>query len=420
MPSFPDPATARRRRAFVGALAILVLLLGAVLAFAPHGSSTAPTAAVAGTPPRTGTTQAPSEPATSPIPTAYLAWMSGGFPSDFRARVRTLPGIDRSVVVAGDTRWMTASHDASGAVVDRPTPPFAIPIDAFAVNPQEYAPFLPASVRTSVVTALQQGKAVLGEASASLRQIGPGGTMTFGDRTVTVGAVAPDDAVGWSEMLVSRDVGAQLGIVDERYLLVQLQGSPRDAAFGRSVETLLPADTLLRVAHTGETPFLRVASGVDPPVVMKERFGEFAAHPDPADPAYLTMDPAWVAAHIQTRTVPLLGRMTCNRALFPALIASLRAVEQAGLSSEIRTNSGCYAARTVARSPTAPPSQHAYGAAVDINAPENAYGATPTMDPRIVRIFETHDFLWGGNFLIPDGMHFEAYAVPAGAKASNP
>ena len=61
----------------------------------------------------------------------------------------------------------------------------------------------------------------------------------------------------------------------------------------------------------------------------------------------------------------------------------------------------------MARSPTAPPSNHAYGAAVDINAPENPYGAAPTMDPRIVRIFEAHGFLWGGDFLIPDGMHFE-------------
>src|SRR4249919_2164313 len=97
------------------------------------------------------------------------------------------------------------------------------------------------------------------------------------------------------------------------------------------------------------------------------------------------------------------------------LTASLNDVEDAGLGSLIHTYSGCYASRTVARSPTAPPSQHAYGAAIDINAPENPYGATPTMDPRIVQIFERHGFLWGGDFLIPDGMHFEyGTPVPAG------
>jgi hypothetical protein len=349
------------------------------------------------------------------MPPAYLAWMSGGFPSTFRARVRTLDGVARSVVVAGDTRWMTVSHDAKGAVVDEPTPPFAIPIDAFSVNPMEYGAFLPDDLRRPIVQALDRGEAVLGRRSADLRRIGAGGSLTFsGGQTVKVGYVAPDDAVGWSEMLVSRDVGDQLGITDDRYLLAQMSGHPSDQAFEHRIEPLLPTGTLLRVAAPHETKFVRVASGVDPPIVMKEVFGEFSATPQANDPAQLTTEPRWVSAHIQTRTVPLLGRVTCNEVLFPELIAALNDVEKAGLSSLIHTYSGCYASRTVARSPTAPPSQHAYGAAIDINAPENPYGATPTMDPRVVRIFERHGFLWGGDFLIPDGMHFE-YGTPVPA-----
>jgi D-alanyl-D-alanine carboxypeptidase len=69
----------------------------------------------------------------------------------------------------------------------------------------------------------------------------------------------------------------------------------------------------------------------------------------------------------------------------------------------------------VARSTTAPPSNHAYGAAIDINAPENPYGSTPTMNRRVVKIFERWGFDWGGNFLIPDGMHFEYRTPPANA-----
>ena len=65
-------------------------------------------------------------------------------------------------------------------------------------------------------------------------------------------------------------------------------------------------------------------------------------------------------------------------------------------------------------SPTNPPSFHAYGAAVDINAPENAFGAKPTMDRRIVAIFEELGFNWGRDFLIPDGMHFEYGGGPLG------
>jgi hypothetical protein len=146
---------------------------------------------------------------------------------------------------------------------------------------------------------------------------------------------------------------------------------------------------------------------VNPPIVLKEAFGEFAARPSLRDPAQLTIQPGWVRTHIATRSVPVLGTVTCNVAFFPALQHALRAVERAGLASMLRTYNGCWNARTVARNPTAPPSFHAYGAAIDINAATNAYGATPTMDERIVKIFEGFGFKWGGEFLIPDGMHFE-------------
>ena len=107
---------------------------------------------------------------------------------------------------------------SGGAIVDRPPSPYKIPIDAFAVDPGQYAPFLPAAQRDAVVGALSAGEAVLGESSAQIRRIGVGGTMTFGDVTVRVGAIAPDDAVGWAEFLVNRDVGQRLGIEHERSL----------------------------------------------------------------------------------------------------------------------------------------------------------------------------------------------------------
>jgi D-alanyl-D-alanine carboxypeptidase len=401
----PHGSPLARRRLFVALVASLLVVLGLALAFTPHGSPS--TRAVAG-PRDHGAAQ--HDP-TAPIPPAWLAWTSGGFPADLRAHLRTLDPIARSVVVAGDTRWMTASRDAHGEVVDRPGPPYAIPLDAFAVNPTEYAPFVPDDLREAITSTLLAGEAVLGSSSADLRRIGPGGSLSFGTDTVQVGLVVPDDVVGWSELLVSRGVGRRLGIVDDRYLLAQLRPGSTRPAFTSGVASLLPADTAIRVVPPGGTPYVRVASGVNPPVVIKGVFGEFSAFPQPGNAAYLTVDTGWWSAHIATRSVPLLGHVTCNRALFPPLIAALREIEREGLSSQIHSDSGCYAPRTVARSPTAPPSQHAYGAAIDINAPENPYGAAPTMDPRIVRIFRSHGFLWGGAFLIPDGMHLE-YGTP--------
>jgi hypothetical protein len=346
------------------------------------------------------------------MPAAWLAWISGSLPSGFAAQVARTPALGTTVVLAGDTRWMTSSHDAGGTAIDRPTPPFEIPIDAFAVDPDAYAPFIPEAWRTEVADALRAGTAVLGESSAKLRHLTVGGSVTFDQGTVQVGAVVPDPVAGWSELLVSRSVGHTLGIVDDRYLLSMPVGEMTEQRFASILASLIPGVPVRTVPPGGST-YMRIASGVNPPVVMKGVFGEFSAYPRADDPVYLTMSASWYDDNIVTRPVPLLGRVTCNRALFPALIGALQDVEAAGLGDEIHTYSGCYAARTVARMPTAPPSYHSYGAAIDINAPENPYGATPTMDPKIVAIFERWGFLWGGDYLTPDGMHFEYGSPPA-------
>jgi len=407
-------AQAQRRRVFAALTVITVIGLAVILW--PKGSSehvAGPTATVPVKP--TSTVPPPTAPASPDAVPAWLAWMPGGFPASFRTRIGSADGITRDVVVAGDTLWMTESRDADGSVVDRPPAPYGIPIDAFAVDPNEYRPFLPAEERDAVVRALRDGEAVLGESSARLRRIGVGGTMSFGGVTVRVGAVAPDVAVGWSELLVDRDVGRRLGIEHERYLLAFADDAMTLGRFADDVRRLIPADSPLRTVAPGATRYVRVASGVNPPIVMKEVFGEFDAYPRSDDPEYLNMDPAWYDRHITTRTVPIFREpVTCNRALFPMLIGALKDVRAAGLAGEIHTYSGCYAPRTVARSPIAPPSNHAYGAAIDINAPENPFGGTPTMDPRIVRIFERWGFLWGGRFLIRDGMHFEFGSRPSG------
>ncbi len=405
-------ATMRRRRLAFGAM-LAVLVLGGALALvrtdlgeAAHPAPTAPVRTPAGG----RSTPTPAEPSAQ-MPAAWLAWITGSLPPGTTAEAAATPQLGTTVVVAGDTRWMTASHDAGGSVVDRPTPPYAIPIDAFSVDPAAYAPFVSPDVRDQVTATLRSGKAVLGASSAKLRHLGVGGSMTFASRTIRVGAVVPDPEVGWSEMLVSRSIGRSLGIVDDRYLLAQPPTQMTLLRFDAIMRHLIP-DTPIRTEPPGGSTYMRIASGVNPPIVMKGIFGEFSAYPQSADPAYLTVDPQWYDAHIVTRTVPVLGSVTCNRTLFPALIGALTDVEDAGLGDELHVYSGCYAARTVARRPTAPPSQHAYGAAIDINAPENPYGAVPTMDMRIVRIFQRWGFLWGGRFLTPDGMHFEYGAPP--------
>ena len=124
-------------------------------------------------------------------------------------------------------------------------------------------------------------------------------------RTIRVGAVVPDAAVGYAEVLLSRERGRAIGIVHDRYLLSLPEGDLSDLRFSRLMTRLIPA-TSIETLRPGASRFMRIASGVNPPVVTKSIFGEFAAAPNPSNPAFLTIDPAWVREHIVTRRVPLL------------------------------------------------------------------------------------------------------------------
>jgi hypothetical protein len=344
-------------------------------------------------------------------PDNYLAWVPGGFDDPaFRQRIEGVDQLREVVVVAGDTLWLERTEDADGRTVDEPPRPYAFPIDAFAVAPKDYAPFVGARVRPDLVRALREGMAILGERSAKLRRLGVGGTLRFRTGSVRVGAVVPDDAIGWAEVLLDRATGRRLGIRHERYVLAQPIADLTRPQWRRLMLRFADQDPL-RVDVPGGTRYVRVASGVNPPIIVKQVFGEFAATPQ-SDPAYLTIHPAWVERNIVTTTVPLLGTVTCHRLLIPMVRGALQEVAEAGLASEIQVYSGCWASRTVARSSTAPPSTHAYGAAIDINAPTNPYGAEPTMNRDVVRIFEAWGFNWGGDFLIPDGHHFEFWRIP--------
>jgi hypothetical protein len=341
------------------------------------------------------------------IPPAYLIWTHDGLPPGLQPRLAALPGVERAVTVGDDTAWMTRSVDAAGTVVDAPASPFAIPLETQDADPHALAPFLPDALRDDVVTALDKGQGVLGETSARLRHIGVGGKLIFGNRTVTIGAVVPDTVANWSELLVSRDVGKRLGIAHDRFALIRFSGSPTEAAVSRSVLPLLPAGSALEARAPGKAEFRKNGDTVFPYVLMKVGFGEFAARPDPANPGYLQMDPAFVHSHLRTRTVPLLGAVTCNKVVFPALDAAMQELQRRGLSSLVHSFAGCYSARMVNRVPTMLLSHHSWGAAVDINAPENPFGARPTQDPRLVALMHANGFAWGGLWVTPDGMHFE-------------
>jgi hypothetical protein len=122
-------------------------------------------------------------------------------------------------------------------------------------------------------------------------------------------------------------------------------------------------------------------------------------------------DPSWVAAHIVTRTVPILGSVTCNSLIFPQLEAALREVVARGLADKIHPGeyAGCYYPRFIAG--TTKLSNHSFGLALDLNVPGNQRGTVGEMDRSVVQIFESWGFTWGGHWRYTDPMHFEANRI---------
>jgi len=122
-------------------------------------------------------------------------------------------------------------------------------------------------------------------------------------------------------------------------------------------------------------------------------------------------DPAWVATHITTEVMPIIGPMTCNRAIFPQLRAALAEVVSRGLAGALHPDeyAGCYYPRFIAG--TTVLSNHSFGLAMDFNVPGNQRGTPGEMNRDVVAIFKKWGFAWGGDWNYTDPMHFELSSV---------
>jgi hypothetical protein len=124
-------------------------------------------------------------------------------------------------------------------------------------------------------------------------------------------------------------------------------------------------------------------------------------------------DPAWVAANIRTEPVPILGNVTCHRVMLPQLRGALQEVLDRGLGGLVDPGDygGCYAPRFIASDPSKGLSLHTWGIAVDLNVQGNLRGTTGDIDRRVVDIFKSWGFAWGGDWSYTDPMHFELAAL---------
>ncbi len=118
--------------------------------------------------------------------------------------------------------------------------------------------------------------------------------------------------------------------------------------------------------------------------------------------------PDWINKEIPA--IP--NRIYCNKDIiiplsmvFTDLVTAFHKGKLKPLDS-ILTWDGCFNIR-LQRNSSTKLSMHAWGIAVDLNAFRNRLGKKPTFSDAFVKIWESHGFIWGGNFPSKDGMHFE-------------
>jgi len=344
-------------------------------------------------------------PAAEPASASRAVYLWGmRHPASAARRLQARDDVTRATVVMRGTVLLRASRDAAGRRVDRVRRGYAVPLDALAVDPGAYAAALPAG-DASAVAGLRSGRAALTRTSAAVREVETGGTLRLtGGRRLRVSGVVADESATSSELVVSR---ADPRVRDERregVAVVLHDGATLDlGALRRTAGTR--GARVIGTPDDERTP--------SRPVKVKAAFGEPAARL-PYGASWITLDPGFVARHVVTRRVPLLGAVTCHRAMIAPLRAALGELARRGLGGVVDRGdyAGCYAPRRIAG--VGKLSLHAWGLAVDLNARANPFLGRSHQDMRLVRTMERHGFTWGGRWPVRrDPMHFELRA-PAG------
>ncbi len=262
-----------------------------------------------------------------------------------------------------------------------------------------------------------RGYIIMGKTTADLRGAAIGDTVDFVSAggsvaRLTIGLVAQDSDIGGTEVLMSTEIASALGVaLNTRILLWGFDSRDAIEQSLANVGLTQRLDVRVRRSWDAFDPDSQISMSV-----TKAQLGEFAFRVN-ANGADVTVTGDWEAAHMATSrellsaAIPIRAR--CNLAVRGDLMAALDEVAQAGLGAQIdvvnaNTYGGCYYPRFNRISGDLGfLSRHSWGQALDTNTVQNAQGTTPKMNCDVVRIFRKHNFAWGGNFLTPDGMHFE-------------
>jgi len=268
---------------------------------------------------------------------------------------------------------------------------------------------------TDTADVLNSGMLVASSLTAERYQLEVGDIVNFVGLnnekiSIEVGKIIKDSTLGWFEVVVNKEVGYKLGIFRN------IQAIIWDSKISENFFIELHKNIEYRkVKFTYKKPSPN-KNWVLPNALVKEMFGDFQIKE--RDGVWITTEPEWREENIQNKRMPILGITRCHRLMWEPLEGALNQILEEGLEGylsieEWRSSGGCYAPRRISRFDAGGSiSRHAWGIAIDINT-KSGY------PPRIVEIFNSWGFAWGGTWTSPDEMHFELRDLSASISKSS-
>lgn len=335
----------------------------------------------------------------------YVVWSPRGLPANTGRSLEKISGVRATPVILG-LDWLMRSWMPDGSKIDSPPEGYGYPFEIAVVNPDAYARYVPTEYR-DVVRSLGSDEALISRSEARLRDAGEGLRLGLKSGRLDVKAVVPDRVTQGYEAITGTAPSWSYRV---RFYIVQAPGEVAKERLRKAVSRAA-GDIPFEVVGTA-AEHLRYAPDVRPQATFKRVFGEYPARPSTS--GSFTIWPRWVGRHIRTESVPILGRVTCHRKLLPQMRGALQELRDKGLAQLVRPSeyAGCYNPRFVATPPGVRLSRHSWGIAFDINTSNNQFGQEPHQDPRLVRVMRKWGLLWGGQWPVPDGMHFEWTRFP--------
>jgi hypothetical protein len=334
-----------------------------------------------------------------------IAWSAKQLPRNTERALDRLKGVKATTVWSG-SMFMKTSRTPAGRVVDRRSR-YKIPMDVAFIEPREYAPFAPRKHRDAIKD-LSGKKALFGRTEVGLRDGHARLKMRFNTgRAKSIGFVSNQASQGY-EMLMAQP--APRKAKSFRTVLIEKGDSVPRRRIKRTIRRLIGSKPL-ELSSDKQVPFLRHGQLVQPQMLVKKAFGEFRLKPTSG--RSIDIPNRWESRHMRSDRVPLLGRVRCHRKIFPQLRRATRELRRKGKGGTINSYSGCYVPRFISSydgygiGPAKRLSRHAWGIALDINAPSNGFGTRGNQPRALIRTFKKWGFGWGGRWAVPDPMHFE-------------